>query len=95
VDDFFLSVQRMCDIVLNNVLGNKELEAIALYVGHDDRVLNAARQDKGSAEQTAHNTSSPKCEQCEHFDLSQSVYTVECYSCKRYFGDLFTLRAGA
>ena len=44
---------------------------------------------------TSTNTGSPKCEQCEHYDISQGVYTVECYSCKRYCGDLFTLRAGA
>lgn len=44
---------------------------------------------------TSTNTGSPKCEQCKHFDLSQGVYTVECYSCKRYCGDLFTHRAGA
>jgi len=44
---------------------------------------------------TSTNTGSQKCEQCVHFDLSQNVYTVECYSCKRYYGDLFTLRAGA
>jgi len=36
-----------------------------------------------------------KCEQCEHYDISQGVYTVECYSCKRYCGDMFTLRVGA
>jgi hypothetical protein len=35
------------------------------------------------------------CEQCEHFDLSRKVYSVECYSCKQYYGDLFTLRARA
>jgi hypothetical protein len=55
---------------------------------------NAALKSK-VAEITSHNTGSPKCEQCEHFDLSQKVYTVECYSCKRYCGDLFTLRASA
>jgi len=45
------------------------------------------------AQNTPTNTGSPKCEQCEHFDISQGVYTVECYSCKRYCGDMFTLRA--
>ena len=40
-------------------------------------------------------TGDTKCEQCEHYDISQGVYTVECYSCNRYCGDLFTLRAGA
>ena len=43
----------------------------------------------------SHNTGSPKCEQCEHYDISQGVYTVECYSCKRYHVDMFTQRAGA
>ena len=36
-----------------------------------------------------------ECEQCEHYDISQGVYTVECYSCKRYHVDMFTQRAGA
>ena len=49
----------------------------------------------GRSANTSTNIGSPKCEQCEHYDISQGVYTVECYSCKRYCGDLFTLRAGA
>lgn len=41
MDDFFWQVRRMCDIILGNRFGNKELEGLALYVGHDNRVLNA------------------------------------------------------
>lgn len=40
-----------------------------------------------------HTKGSPKCEQCEYFDLSQKVYTLECFSCKHYYGDMFTRRA--
>lgn len=54
-----------------------------------------ASKAKESAPSAPTNTGSPKCEQCEHFDISQGVYTIECYSCNRYCGDLFTLRAGA
>ena len=39
--------------------------------------------------------SSPKCEQCEHFDLSNNEYMADCYSCKRYCSDLFILRESA
>ena len=50
---------------------------------------------KEGSPSASHNTGSPKCEQCENFDLSKGQYTIECYSCKRYYGDMFTLRAGA
>jgi hypothetical protein len=33
-----------------------------------------------------------ECKQCKNYDLSQNVYTMECYSCKRYQSDLFTPR---
>ena len=63
----------------------------------EERIHALKSPAQGTAEicHTAPNTGSPKCEQCEHYDISQGVYTVECYSCKRYCGDLFTLRAGA
>ena len=28
-------------------------------------------------------------EKCKHFDRKKGVYTVECYSCKRFNADLF------
>ena len=38
------------------------------------------------------NTGNQNCEQCEYFDISQKVFTIECYSCKRYYSDMFTHR---
>jgi hypothetical protein len=43
----------------------------------------------------ADNTGRPKCDQCEYFDISKKQYNIECYSCKWYHGDMFTLRASA
>lgn len=38
------------------------------------------------------NTDDLKCDQCENFDVSRGVFTIDCYSCKRYNRDLFTPR---
>ena len=54
-----------------------------------------AAKSSGAQPPQADNTGSPKCEHCENFDLPNGQYTIECYSCKRYYGDLFTLRASA
>lgn len=36
--------------------------------------------------------STKQCHQCINYDKQQQVYTEECYSCKRYNGDLFEQR---
>jgi hypothetical protein len=35
-------IQRMCEVVTNNLLGNQELESLAFQVGHYPDVLNAS-----------------------------------------------------
>ncbi len=32
------------------------------------------------------------CLRCRWYDLDRRVYSMECYECKRYWGDKFTLR---
>ena len=32
------------------------------------------------------------CEQCENYDLVKKRLSVECYTCNRYYGDLFLRR---
>ena len=44
---------------------------------------------------SSHNTGSPKCEQCIHWNVEHGHHETECYSCKRYHVDMFTQRAGA
>lgn len=44
---------------------------------------------------TSTNTGSPKCEQCIHWNTEHGHHETECYSCKRYHVDMFTLRASA
>lgn len=68
----------------------KDLHGLSVHLRCEEKPLPLV-----VVENTSTNTGSPKCEQCEHFDLSKSVYAVECYSCKRFCGDLFTLRASA
>jgi hypothetical protein len=34
-------IQRICDIVLNNSFGNKELDSLALDIAHHPDILNA------------------------------------------------------
>lgn len=33
-----------------------------------------------------------QCVQCVNYDLDRAVFTLECYSCSRYHGDLFEER---
>lgn len=54
-----------------------------------------AALDTAEALKPSHNTGSPKCEQCIHWNVEHGHHEIECYSCKRYHVDLFTLRAGA
>ena len=41
---------------------------------------------------SAHYNISGGCEQCENYDLVKKRLSVECYTCKRYYGDLFLRR---
>jgi hypothetical protein len=40
-------IKRMCDIILNNNLGDKELDSLALLVAHHPAILNDKGQDNG------------------------------------------------
>ena len=33
-------ISRMCEIILGNTFGNRELDSLAFYVGHHPLVLN-------------------------------------------------------
>jgi hypothetical protein len=43
-DELFYQVQRMCDIILGEMFGNRELDSLAFEVGHDLRVLRAKKE---------------------------------------------------
>jgi predicted Zn-ribbon and HTH transcriptional regulator len=33
-----------------------------------------------------------ECEKCHYFNIQSLQYGNECYNCKRYYADMFTLR---
>lgn len=83
MNDFFWQVRRMCDIVLNNRLGNNELESLALYVGHDARVLNAAQpqENEDGQKPTTNKPSAKPCEWCRGRVPNKGVFGNFCSQC--------------
>ena len=76
------------------------IDDIAGLVWHrNDPAFNNAwktiRAALAESTNSSHNTGSPKCEQCIHWNVEHGHHETECYSCKRYHVDMFTLRAGA
>jgi hypothetical protein len=39
-----MQIKRMCDIVLNNASINKELDSLALEIGHDQDIINVENE---------------------------------------------------
>jgi hypothetical protein len=39
-----------------------------------------------------HSEKNHDCKECGYFDPVRQVYTEDCYSCKRYYADMFTKR---
>jgi len=39
-------------------------------------------------------TNIQKCDQCIHWNAERGHHEIDCYSCKRYHIDMFTLRHG-
>jgi len=40
------------------------------------------------------NTDIQKCDRCIYWDIEHGHHEIDCYSCKRYHIDMFTLRPG-
>lgn len=78
MDDFFWSIRRMCDIVLNNNFGNKALDSLALYVGHDSRVLNAAQPQENK--ELAENSPTSPVQQAKGASLCNDCVCEDCDS---------------